>query len=198
MVSCSSASQTGTDRCASRRQRQRGFTLIELMICVVVMGILASWAAPGLANLNARMTLNSEVERVWQLLRRARQEAASSGQSTWLCPSQDGASCSDNGQWNRSLLLFIDSNGDKTLDDNERLIVVSQPSGSQVSVDPGSFSQGLGYTPLGFTRDRKAGTFILTNPALTKGGTKIVVHFARIRTEPVDDTDSDADDESET
>jgi type IV fimbrial biogenesis protein FimT len=172
--------------------------LIELMICVVVMGILASWAAPGLANLNARMTLDSEVERVWQLLRRARLEAAQSGRPTWLCATTDGKSCSDNEQWSGSLLLFIDSDGDKMLGNDERLIAISQPTGSQVSVDPGSFSQGLGYTPLGFTRDRKAGTFILTNPALTTGGTKIVVHFARIRTEPLDDTDSDPDDELKT
>ena len=106
--------------------------------------------------------------------------------------------CSDKGQWNGSLLLFIDSNGDKALDSDERLVTVSQPAGSQVSVDPGSFSQGIGYTPLGFTRDRKAGTFTLTNPASTAGGTKIVVHFARIRTEPLGDTDNDPDDEPNT
>lgn len=178
--------------------RQLGFTLIELMVCVVILGILASWAAPGLANLSARMTLDSEVERVWQLLRRARQEAASSGQATWLCPTQDGTSCSNNGQWNDSLMLFIDSNGNQQLDGNERLVAVSQPTGSQVSITANSFSSGLGYTPLGFTQGRSSGTFTLTNPALGSGGKNIVVHFARIRTESINDTGIDPDDESDT
>jgi|GEM_PF-3463437 len=183
----------------TRRRHQQGFTLIELMICVVILGILASWAAPGLANLSARMTLDSEVERVWQLLRRTRMEAAQSGQSTWLCATDEGTSCNkESKQWNGSMLLFIDSDDDQTLDNDERVVTVSEPAGNQVNIDPGSFSQGMGYTSLGFTRGRTAGTFTLTNPALTGGGTKIVVHFARIRTEPVDDTVNDPDDEPET
>ncbi len=170
--------------------------MIELMICVVILGILANWAAPGLANLSARMTLDSEVERVWQLLRRARQEAASSGQPTWLCASLDGKQCSDKAGWGQTLLLFVDTNESETLDGDERIVTISQPAGNQVSITT-NIASGLGYTPLGFTRGRQSGTFTLTNPALTSNGKKIIVHFARIRTEDINDKIIDPDDESE-
>jgi type IV fimbrial biogenesis protein FimT len=55
--------------------RQRGFTLIELMVTITVLAILASLAGPSMGDMIERRRLASQTEAITDLLHLARSEA---------------------------------------------------------------------------------------------------------------------------
>ncbi|PAU66313.1 type II secretion system protein GspH [Pseudomonas sp. PIC25] len=74
-----------------------GFTLVELMVIVAILGIFASIAVPSFTDLVRRNRLQSASEEFYGLLQYARTEAVSRGRSitvtqkdgTWLVKTKD-------------------------------------------------------------------------------------------------------------
>lgn len=69
--------------------RQRGFTLIELIIVMVLMTTILAIAAPRLSNFMAGRTLNEEVRRLVALTHLARSEAIARNErmAFWVDPA---------------------------------------------------------------------------------------------------------------
>ncbi|WP_162823688.1 GspH/FimT family pseudopilin [Lysobacter sp. TY2-98] len=72
----------------------RGFSLVELVVTVVVLGVLAAIAVPRFANLIARSRLSGSANEMVALLQTARAEAVSGRASATVCPSANGTACS--------------------------------------------------------------------------------------------------------
>ena len=62
-----------------RRQRERGFTLIELILVMTILTIAVSLTAPALANFFRGRTLDSEARRLLALTRQGQSRAVSEG-----------------------------------------------------------------------------------------------------------------------
>ena len=66
--------------------RQKGFTLIELMVTIVIMAIMAAIAIPNFAEWVAKRRVASVAEKVASQIRFARAEAARLNKPVYLCP----------------------------------------------------------------------------------------------------------------
>ncbi|MEO7071778.1 MAG: GspH/FimT family pseudopilin [Rhodanobacter sp.] len=85
-----------TTTLASRRQR--GFTLLELLITVSVIAILMAIAVPSFRDVIRRNQVSSASNELLAGLSYARTEAITRGQLVSICPSADGAACSAGGK----------------------------------------------------------------------------------------------------
>ena len=88
--------------------RNRGFTLTELLVAMVITALLLTLAAPGLARQRGAAALRSASNETMAALQLARRVALARGQSVTVCPSADGSNCGFAGtEW----LLFANAPG---------------------------------------------------------------------------------------
>lgn len=94
------------------RPRHAGFTLPELLITLAVAGIVATLAAPPIANLMREAQLTTTINSFAGALRAARSEAVTRRQWVRLCPADATGCVTDAAGWETGWLMFVDVNRD--------------------------------------------------------------------------------------
>ncbi|WP_336368339.1 GspH/FimT family pseudopilin [Marinobacter sp. C2H3] len=130
------------------KRRHAGFTMIELLVTIIVLAIVASYALPSFEQTVLNNRLTSQVNDVSSLVAYARSEASKldAGVIT-VCSSSDSASCSGSSSWEQGWIVFRDIDGDRVVDaGTDRLLKVSGPlSGGNTLRISGLTSDGGGY-----------------------------------------------------
>ncbi|WP_254063440.1 GspH/FimT family pseudopilin [Rhodanobacter sp. L36] len=103
--------------------RQRGVTLMEQIMVLVIVGILTSVAIPSLGKLMKRHQLQVAQADFITALQSARETAVTTGKYTLFCPSIDNASCTEGNRWESGWLLAHDVDHDNQPDDHNPLYV---------------------------------------------------------------------------
>lgn len=105
-----------------RLPTQDGFTLIEQIMVLAIIAVLVTVAAPPLRQTMLRQELRSMQGEYMAALNHARGRAIMHGIPTLLCPTADGASCSDSSIWDHGWMVVHDGDHD------------SQPDGEPLSI----------------------------------------------------------------
>lgn len=98
-----------------------GFTMIEIMVSLAVLGILASIAVPSFTDTIKKYRIKAIQQELVASMQLARTEAIRRGTPIGLIREINAADCTVNGaSWNCGWRIVVDANGDRAIDNTER------------------------------------------------------------------------------
>lgn len=162
--------------------RQRGFTLIELIVVMVIIGIAAGIAIPSFRGFTNSTNATTAANDLVSALNLARSEAVTRGRNVTVCKSANQTACTTSGNWAQGWIVFVDVDGDGTVDAGDTLLrVYSGPKGDTTMVGNANVDDRLTYAPTGFFSAVFNGTITVTSGA--KVINILTNNTGRIRTE---------------
>lgn len=118
--------------------KHTGFTLIELMVTLAVLGILLSIGIPSFQNMVLNNRITAQANQVITALNYARSEAVKRAAPATVCSTNGGAACAGSTDWSTGWLVFADGDGDGTVDAGEAVLRVWPPLGGGNTLTAGS------------------------------------------------------------
>jgi type IV fimbrial biogenesis protein FimT len=98
------------------KTRSAGFTMMELVTVMLIVGILAAIGIPSFKYVTTSNRIASEINGLLGDMQFARSEAVKQGLPVTVCASSNGSSCTGGAIWNSGWIVFLDSNGNGTVD----------------------------------------------------------------------------------
>lgn len=130
----------------------KGISLLELLITLTLLGILAAASTP-LWPSAQRAVNHAHLNQLNELLKLARSSAVHRGQRITLCGTTDGRRCTASWTGNFHVILFIDSNDNRQLDEGEELLVKENRLGGKWLWRGSGLRPYMRYGPLGEALD---------------------------------------------
>src|SRR6185503_740669 len=101
-------------RAERRMARQRGFSIIELVIVATIVGVLAAMAMPTLGSLVRDQRIKTAVSDINASIIYARSEAIKRNTTVAICAKNaDGSGCGNTTNWGVGWIGFGDQDGDR-------------------------------------------------------------------------------------
>lgn len=101
---------------------RQGFSLLELLMTMAIVGISLGMAVPGLTGLIRDNRMSAVLNDFVTDLNLARSEAIKRGSRITLCASRDQQHCTDNGDWSQGWIVFADPDDNGRRDSTETLL----------------------------------------------------------------------------
>ena len=143
------------------KRAQTGFTLLDLLVTITVLGILLGVGIPGFASIIRNNRIASHTNELVGALTYARSEAMKRGEIVTTCPSEDQDECAGSNDWSTGWIVFVDMNLDGARDVDEPVLQVWQAIGGGLELE--SSLQFVQYASTG-----------LTSPVITNGSFELM------------------------
>ncbi|KAB2930022.1 MAG: prepilin-type N-terminal cleavage/methylation domain-containing protein [Candidatus Contendobacter sp.] len=161
--------------------RNKGFTLIELMVTVAIVAILVVVGIPNLRDAMIRSRLSGQIQEFYGTLSLARSEAIKRGAFVSICKSNNGTGCTAGSAWRDGWIVFVNNDNDSpaAVDGGDTILRVfpALPSSDSLNAN-NNFTNYITYDRFGMANN--VGTFVFcANSDETKART-----IAIIRTRP--------------
>ena len=157
--------------------KNRGFTLIELMVVVAMVAVVAGVAVPSFQITIARQKLSGTASELMASAMQARSEAIKHNQQTILAPLVTT-------DWSKGWRVYVDTDTDRAYTDGTDLLITTTPPASDsVTVYEVALNTAVGnlvgYDANGFLMGRNAGRIVFSSSIIPsselKKGIKISV-----------------------
>jgi type IV fimbrial biogenesis protein FimT len=99
-----------------------GFTLLNLLITLSISSILATAGVSSLTSTLSNNQANNAYERLFSLVQFTRIQSVNHHSQVILCPTANQTKCDSD--WNRELMVFVDSNNDEDRNNDELLLKI--------------------------------------------------------------------------
>lgn len=131
-------------------RRQKGYTLLELMVAISVAAVLMGIGVPGLQNFIRGSRVSASARNIVVDLSLARNEAVLRAATVTVCTSTDLASCSNSG-WNDGRIVFVDAGPVGAVDAGDIIISVTQPLNATLTTTSNGIAAPnfISYSPQG-------------------------------------------------
>lgn len=128
--------------------RQSGFTIIEVMLAVALVGILTALGVPALRNLTLQQRISTTSQDLQLDFALARSEAITRGASVSVCTSTDQATCTGSG-WEGGRIIFSDADQNGAINGTDALIRVGYAPLAAMTVTAAPANTFVSFNRLG-------------------------------------------------
>jgi type IV fimbrial biogenesis protein FimT len=106
------------------RKHNQGFTILELMMVVTILGITTAIAAPSFTEMIKNNRISSSVNDFVAALQFAKAEAVARVNPVTICiRNNDGTACAGGGGWQQGWIVFSDLDGNGAVDNDDRVLL---------------------------------------------------------------------------
>ncbi len=98
-----------------KKKNQAGFTLYELMITLLIVGVILTIGIPNLSEYTRNSRITSTANDLHASFMMARSEAARAKTNITICASSNSMTAAANcqGTWDQGFIVFVDDNADR-------------------------------------------------------------------------------------
>lgn len=145
---------------------QHGFTLYELLITVLIVGVVLTFGVPNMLEFNQNSRMTSTANDLHSAFHLARSESGRAKTNITVCASNNSLAATANcaGTWDQGFIIFVDTDGDiNRAGATETVLRANGPIADGITLAVAADATYFSYSSTGLGRPNVGG-----NPAVSQ------------------------------